>query len=70
MNARQRKKKRKQWIAMIGEEVEHQLYCGYCLKKFDLKRNKYGINMDIATLHVISGMFFSSVIVSDIKLKE
>lgn len=44
MNARQRKKKRKQWIAMIGEEAEHQLYCGYCLKKLDLKRNKYGIN--------------------------
>jgi len=43
MNARQRKKKRKHWIAMIGEEAEHQLYCGYCLKKLDLKRNKYGI---------------------------
>ncbi len=42
MNARQRKKKRKQWIARIGDEVENQLYCRYCFEKLDLKRNKYG----------------------------
>ena len=43
MNARQRKKKGTQWVAKIGEEVEDRLYCGYCSKKLDLKRNKYAI---------------------------
>lgn len=43
MNSRQRKKNIKKWVLKTGEEVEDQLYCQYCFKKLDLKRNKYAL---------------------------
>ena len=43
MNARQRKKKIKKWVKRISEEVDDHLYCQYCFKQLDLKRNKYAL---------------------------